>query len=108
MEIRINIGSTEAWMGLKREGEKESKIFSDSGARQTTTIAQDGLGATCKTEARRKEKRELLANYKRFNLSYYNLHTADAHIDLFEPWMILEGAREKPRKKKKAERQALV
>jgi hypothetical protein len=36
-----------------------------------------------------------LANYERFNLSYYNLHTTDAHIDLFELYKILEEDEEK-------------
>jgi len=37
-----------------------------------------------------RRRRFQLANYQRFNLSYYNLHTADAHIDLFELYKILE------------------
>lgn len=54
-------------------------------ARSSPIPGRDKRRQLRKTDSKRKEKRVLLANYQRFNLSYYNLHTADAHIDLFEP-----------------------
>ena len=76
----------------------------DRKARQTTTIAQDKKRIKiCK------EKRNIalditsksIFHSKITKASYYNLHTADAHIDLFKLYKILEETR------KKAERQAL-
>lgn len=61
----------------------------------------------CSQHKTHKNKKTLifqLAIFKRFNLSYYISHTADAHIDLFQLYKILEETIEEERQ----ERQALV
>lgn len=67
------------------------KIFSLSrGSRRQTTIAQVAHKSMQKEmylalEATSKcDRFSGLNKLRRFNLSYYDLHTADAHIDLFE------------------------
>lgn len=93
---RINISS-------EQDLQRKENLLSFSGiARRQTTIAQvahksmqkrnvSGIRAVVKMRPF-PELNKLQNVERRFNLSYYDLHTADAHIDLFE----LEVKRRRP------------